>query len=90
MTVTVTRESDDGLRKKTWTFWYYKHALVLDSFSLWERPSKRHKFNAVSYYMRLDERHSPTSRDDVEIPDDVRDEAVRKFVNELRVMKWQE
>lgn len=91
--ITVERYSEDGLSAKSWVFWYYelRHTLYLDHYYEMSRPTKRHKLSVDENYNRLMARSSSRHLDQVEIPDDVIEEARRLFVElaaTVKIEKW--
>lgn len=79
--------SDDGLRKETYQYWLddRKMQLVLDAFSFAERASKRHKWQAVSTWDRIDRRESTISREQVPQREEVRQAVLKEFVERITV-----
>lgn len=92
MTIEVTRESEDRLRDRYWSFSVTKGysgpsdevRVTLEYFAERERPTTRHKMkvagNGRRQWSRMEQRpyFSGISGDEVPLPDDVRDEAVSK------------
>jgi hypothetical protein len=88
--ILIERLSEDRLSAKRWWFWYHDsdHNLYLTAFATLERSTRRHDFRVKDNYRRIDARGTSLSVDDVEIPDDVRDEAIKQFMDSLTVEKW--
>lgn len=85
--ITIEHASVLGLSSTQWRFWYddRNHALVLDSYTLFERQSKRHKFRPISSWVRLNRRMSAMEAKDVPLPVRVIDEARSQFCSSLKV-----
>lgn len=77
--ITVERKSD--LTSDTYTFVYDErsHALTLRRWTREERPTKRHKFRRVAGW------ESYSARVAKDVPQDVLDEALRRFVETITV-----
>lgn len=90
--VTVTRGGGrQELERRTWEFVYLfdAHTLVLGRFFIERRKTARGKFRTVEegYHARLSREATPIVDDSVPLPDDVKDEAARRFAETLSVMK---
>ena len=84
----VTRESADCLYREEWTFWFIGVTLVLDRYVSASRRTRRHKYTMHKpWFDRLRERGATMDPDDVPIPDDVRDEALRTIASSLNVAR---
>ncbi len=90
--VEVVREGESGLVRHVWTYSYYErgHALVLDSYRLERRASRRHKFQVDRFYSRFKGRY--VCSDDGErltappsCSSDILSEAREKFMQSLDV-----
>lgn len=91
--IVVDRYSEDNLSAKSWQFWYYdtRHTLYLDNYYEMSRPTKRHKFTVNENYNRIMGRRSSRKVEEIEIPDDVVEEARRLFVElaaTVKIEKW--
>lgn len=55
---------DEELKRTVWRFYYSDSfgGVVLDSVSIQERPSKRHKFRAKKWWNRIDTRGNTMDR----------------------------
>lgn len=88
--VTIERESTDSLTRWTWRFYYDRHALWLDYYGEFQRPSRRHRFTCIASYGRINPRGSSLREADVFLPADLKDEVVKKFCEGITVKRWSE
>jgi hypothetical protein len=91
-TVRFSVESEDKLRKVTWTFWLCDRNLVVDSYIVEERPSRRHNFKITDCYARIKSSYEDGNLKEHEVPltDEIRERAIREFTSSLRVIRWSE
>lgn len=90
MRITIERQTEDGLNMRRWVFWYYDvgHKLYLDEYAYFERQSRKYRFEMERVYRRLNKGYTNLFAADVEIPDHVKEEAIRQFTESLTVEKW--
>lgn len=88
--VTIKRESADHLTEWQWRFYYDSHALWLDFYGEFQRPTRRHGFNCTQSYSRINARGSTLTVVDVVLPADVKDEAIKEFCKGITVKRWNE
>lgn len=82
-TTTVTKIAPFELSKREWRFWLRDGVILeLDSDTVFERPTKRHKFVVVDHWSRLDTRDSTLPR--IEPSDAVKEEAKQNLINAIR------
>ena len=91
-TVSFSYDSVMGLQKVTWTFWLYAgDTLVLQSYVVEERPSRRHGFRETIAYYRQEPTHRPNKlmpEADVPLTQEISERAIREFTSKLRVKRW--
>ena len=84
----------DDLTLVTWDFWVYDTNLVLDSYTVEKRQTTRHGYKTEAAYNRLPSGAILMSKKltEAEVPltDEVREEALAKFIATLRVVRWSE
>jgi len=87
--ITLVDESPDKLRKVTWKFWFYRNRLVVDSYTVDERSSRRHTYKWAAGYERL---RKDGSIKEAELPltDEIRERAIREFMSRITVVRWSE
>lgn len=91
--IEVERMSTDKLSCKQWVFLLDGTTLWLDRYDELTRPTTRHKLRIVRTYKRFVHgflQHWYIPRDKVEIPEDVKAEAIKYVVDCLKVKKWSE
>jgi hypothetical protein len=88
--------STSALDRQIWEFIFIDSfsALVLDSYKLENRPSKRHKnYSRVKSYSRLPHNmsfgHSTIQESEVPWPEDVQAEALATLISQFRVVRWE-
>lgn len=86
----VTKLLDEDLTRLTYGFSLMGSDLILDSYSRETRLTKRHKFTIDYYYDRTNPRSSNLTEDQVELPEDIRKEALDYYISKLAVYKWSE
>jgi hypothetical protein len=94
--VNFTDTDADQLRRVTWAFWFHERALVVDSYIIESRPTKRHNFKIARAYFRLPVGmgalldSEKIAEADVPLTDEIRDRALREFVSQIKVVRWSE
>jgi hypothetical protein len=85
-------EAIDSLKNVTWVFWIYDTNLVLDAYIIETRPTRRHHFKVEAEYQRLRSSLRGRQLDEKNVPltDEIREKALRKFTDQLRVLWWSE
>lgn len=88
--VEVTQQTDP-LRKQEWHFLYLDHALVLTAWVRLERKTTRHRnYEALESYNVYAQNKSDRNDEEVPLPDWVKEKAVEKFLESMKVGKWSE
>jgi hypothetical protein len=83
--------SNDILSLETWIFVFLNGNLFLDSYSLKHKASTRHKkYSVIKRYERLFRRNSNIVEAEVPINDGIKEEALNRFVGQIKVLKWSE
>lgn len=88
----VVREIDE-LTKETWSFIFIDSysALVLNTHSLSKRASTRHrKYKDLENFNRIMGRENTLTEEEVPFPEDVEAEALEKFFDTIRCIKWKD
>lgn len=77
------------LEKKVFRFFFLEKnsSLVLDSYSLKLRESRRHKYKEVLAYHRLNSRFSTLKADDIVLSEEIKTEALKVFIDKIKVEK---
>jgi len=83
----VERKIDD-LNRLTWGFMMIDKNIVLSTYSVWNRETKRHGWKIVDAYSSHNRRGSSFQEIDVPLPEDVKEEALNLYVSMLRVCKF--
>lgn len=88
--IELIREEADRLKCQKWEFDTYAAgtgAIKCLLYGVLERPTTRHKYVVKAKWERSDERsyNSKISRQEVPLPEDVKDEALQKFIATLTV-----
>lgn len=92
MNITLTDHITEN-KIEQWSFWFYddRETLVLDSYKVMQRESRRHKFKIVKQYSRLDERGVPPSIrlnvEDVPFDQDIGRQAIAELASRIKVVK---
>jgi hypothetical protein len=81
----VRREA--GLDAQEWTFTIIEEQVVLQTYRVLTRETKRHKERGRQYYNRLNERNSTMKQAEVPLPDDVAAEALAQVLARFRVVR---
>lgn len=86
--ITIVREADE-LNKEEWDFYFFddKCQLVLDGYRQMARQTKRHNFNVMDSYRRLDSRGAAISVTEVPLHLDVIAQAKQEFCNRITVVR---
>jgi len=82
-------KGDGILKRQVWRFWYNdsRNEIVLSRYTVEEKKTNRHKFRVVKVYNRLDKRDNTIAVGDVPLPDDVKEAAMKQFLDSLNVTK---
>lgn len=75
------------LERDVYTFWIVDFNLILDSYKVQFRESKKHKFKNLKTYERIDKRNSTMKLSDFEIPSYIEDDVKEMVKNKLVVLK---
>ncbi len=62
MTMTTIEIQDSDLVMRRYRFYRYDSRVVLDSYAVMERKTKRHKHVATTWWSRIDKRGSNTTK----------------------------
>jgi len=81
----------DELTFERWRFYFLNETLYLDSYYLLQKESRRHKnFKVLKKYERLMGRDNTLTESEVPFSDELKMEALNKFVSTIKVIKWSE
>lgn len=91
-TITISVESEDKLHRETWRFWFNDFCLVLDSYHVEARSSRRHVFKTMDGYERIASHHAGgwLKEAEVPLPSEIRERAIREFMAKVTVVRWSE
>jgi len=87
--VTIIRSSSD-LAQEVWAFCVIDFQIVLESYKVVARATKRHTFALDSraiFYSRLSPRNSTVNVDKVPLPEDVAKDALQQVISNFTVVK---
>lgn len=88
--VTIIRTSPDSLSQEVWGFEVIDFQIVLDSYKVETRATKKHKFaldNRAMFYNRLNLRDSTVKVGKVPLPEDVAKDALQQVISNFTVVK---
>jgi len=93
MTLEIVRENKEKNLKEVWSFMILLQAgrkvdipLILDDYTAHTiKPKEQYK-----RYSRLFREYSDITENEVEIPEDVAEEAKREVIKTIKVIKWSE
>ncbi len=93
--ITFTHDEPGGLRRTVWTFWFYQGNLVLDSYAVHVRSSKRKRtWEIERIYSRLSLCRMPgtvaVAEENVPLTDEIKQEALELFKAPIKVVRWSE
>ena len=80
--------SESGLESVEYSFWFDDYTLWLESYIEYSRPTKRHSFKPTRSYYRIDKRHTNMTVEEVNLAEDVKQDAVKKVIEQLQVKLW--
>ncbi len=82
----------DGLTIERYGFYLYENVLFLDSYSLLQKESKKHKmYQTIKHYERINGRSRNTiSEKDVPFDEKVKDWALSSYFSQIRCKLWSE
>ena len=82
--ITVTKQSEDCLRKKEWLFAVEGVQFILNRYEECTRQTKRHGWQTVKFYRRLDSRSYYPDKvltlEDVPMNEGIRQEVCKSFI----------
>ena len=91
MNMIVIEKQVNTLRKEIWVFTLLRNQLILDSYSMSDRESTRHrKYKTIRYYDRLDRKYCTIDEDLVPLTDELKSEAIKKLSDSIECIKWSE
>jgi hypothetical protein len=80
----------DDLNKNTYKFYLSDRngVLILDSYHIMTRPTKRHKFRSVNFYDRFSRKEQPWRNDkieraDVPLTDQMKQSIIQKLISQI-------
>ena len=81
----------DDLTIEVWGFYINGNTIYLDYYTLFQKESKRKRtFKPIKYYSRLRNRESTITESEVPFTDEIKKDALDKYIETLRVLKWSE
>lgn len=86
MTITI-QQAQDELTIEEWVFRLNDENLVLHSYTLQKKESKRHKFKTAETYHRTYSYDNTLKIDAVPLPEDVKKRVLGEFVARISVVK---
>lgn len=89
MRITIERKIDD-LTTEMFYFWLNDLVLILDSYIVVKRKTKRHKGEILKKYDRLRGRESTLSETDVPFTEEIKQQAIEYVTSKLSVKLWSE
>lgn len=73
------------LAVEEWCFTLFDFELVLESYAVKTRETKKHKFRTISSFNRLRHRECTLKADEVPLADELKKEAIKTFSDKLSV-----
>jgi hypothetical protein len=76
---------DDPFKREVWQFGVFEESgtdrvvIRLNYYCVQKRPTMRHKWRSLIFYRRIDDRNNTIKKDDVPLPDWVKNEARSKL-----------
>jgi hypothetical protein len=98
MRVTIRNQSEDKLTEQEWDFWAFVDGgravlqMRLSSYSVFHRQTKRHKYQIVEHYNRLDPRSNTSHFRGTKpiVPEDVKQRAIDEFLKIIqKTIEWE-
>ncbi len=82
----VIEKKIDDLTREVYIFYYHhdKRTIILDSYSLENRETKRHKFRTKKIYSRKGH-GSNLKESEVVLPEEIKQQALEKFISRITV-----
>lgn len=95
MTIRLKYDKPGGLFQTEFVFMLFEMhtgniALVLELFTIKQRETRKHGWKIRKQYDRFNLRYSTITETDVELPDYVKEAALKEFNNRVTVCKWSE
>ena len=89
MNITISKKTTE-LKTELQTFWLRENTLVLDTYIISEKETKKHKFKIVKQYDRLNERSFNLKENEVPFTSEIKLEALTKLIDSLKIVTWSE
>lgn len=81
----------DELTQEVWNFWFNNGNLYLDRYFLKKREDKKKRvYRNIKTYDRIFSRNNNIEEDEVPLPEEIKQEALRLFTSNIKVLKWSE
>lgn len=81
----------DDLTIERWRFLFLDNNIVLDAYYLLQKESKRHRnFQVIKKYDSLSKRYSNIEEIEVPFSEEIKQEALNKFVSKIKVIRRSE
>jgi hypothetical protein len=85
------KKQRNAVKIEVWRFCIIDNNLYLDSYVLAEKESTRHrKYNNIKRYERLSSRESTIKEDEVPFNSDIKEEALNKYFDKVKCLRWSE
>lgn len=81
--VTFENIAPDGLTGERWSFYLLYNKLVVNSYSIIERETKRHKWKTLKQWSRHHDRNSMLRQNDVPLTDAIKVQAKAEFLRQF-------
>lgn len=81
----------DELTQEVWNFCFINGNLYLDSYFIKKRENnKKRVYRCIKNYDRIYSRNNNITEDEVPLPEEIKQEALRLFTSSIKVLKWSE
>jgi len=82
------KKDETELSYKEYSFILLDETLWLDAYTEWSRDTQRKKFVRGNRYYRLSERDSNLKLSEVELTEEIKQQALYKLMERIAVNKW--
>ncbi len=88
--ITLEKQIDE-LTKEIYNFYQVDNLIYLSNYTVLKRETTRKtKYSVVKKYDRLNTRDSSLSEDQVPFTEEIKAEAIKMYIDSLKIMLWSE
>lgn len=80
----------DELTKEVFNFRFIESNIILETYTIWAKATKRSSEKVVNFYNKANTRDSTILECNVPLTPEIREQAFQQFVSKVKVLTWAE